>query len=97
MDQSHERAVEYIETATRLGHADAQYILGALYCNGQGFERSYEKAREWNLKAAEQGNENAIKGLQRLDKKEGEQFPRSHHSPLNVPPATGHMIHQSTN
>ena len=78
VDQSYERAAEHSEAAARQGDADAQFNLGRLYmqlyANGQGVEQS-EVAREWLMKAAEQGNESAIKGLQMLDKQEGRTTP----------------------
>merc|ERR1711865_433713 len=49
---------------------------------GQGVERSYGKAREWDLKSAEQGNENAINGLQQLDNAEGRTTPSFIPKPL---------------
>ena len=49
-----------------------------LYSNGQGVERSYEKAREWFMKSAEQGNENAIKGSKCLTNKKEEQLTLVH-------------------
>ena len=45
-----------------------QKILGILYITGQGVERSPMKARELWVKAAAQGNENAIGALEELDK-----------------------------
>ncbi|HEV2987271.1 MAG TPA: SEL1-like repeat protein [Candidatus Angelobacter sp.] len=32
------------------------YNLGAMYDNGEGVKRDYQKAREWYEKAAEAGN-----------------------------------------
>jgi len=75
VDQSYERAVEYYEAAARQGHAKAQTCLGALCANGKGVKRSFETAHEWLMKAAEQGAEEAIKGLQQLDKHEGRTTP----------------------
>ena len=76
VDQSDERAAEYYEAAAAMqGHAKAQYSLGVLYANGEGVEQSFETARTWLMKAAEQGNVNAIKGLQQLDKHEGRTTP----------------------
>ena len=66
---------ELFELAANQGDADAQYDLGCLYANGQGVEQSNEKAREWMIKAAEQGHEKAIKGLQAIDKYEGKTTP----------------------
>ena len=36
------------------GDAEAQFLLGLAYYNGEGIEESYEKAFEWWTKAAEQ-------------------------------------------
>ena len=75
VDQSYERAKEYYEAAARQGLAGAQNNLGVLYYNGDGVEQSNETASEWWMKSAEQGEENAIKSLQQLDKKEGRTTP----------------------
>ena len=37
------------------GDAQAQYYLGVLYFKGEGVPQDYVQAREWWLKAAEQG------------------------------------------
>ena len=90
MDQNYERAAEYYEAATRQGVAEAQFNLGALYAHGQGVEQSFETAREWWMKAAEQGHEKAIENLRRLlTKLKEEQHPPSYHpndAPLATPP-----------
>ena len=39
----------------RPGLANAQFILGALYFNGQGVPQDYAQAAEWSRKAADQG------------------------------------------
>ena len=75
MDQSYERAAEYYEAAARQGMPEAQHNLGLLYATGQGVEQSFESAREWMMKAAEQGDEDAINELQRLDEFEGRTTP----------------------
>ena len=75
VDQSYEKAKEYYEAAARQGDVKAQFNLGCLYCNGQGVEQSNEVARMWLMKAAEQGKEQAVKGLQLLDKAEGRTTP----------------------
>lgn len=43
--------MEWFQKAAEQGRADAQCKLGLMYKNGTGVERSYEKAREWFLKA----------------------------------------------
>lgn len=42
------------------GLARSQFILGAMYADGEGVEGSLTKALEWFQKAAEQGHEQAI-------------------------------------
>ena len=49
-------AADYLEKATRRGHADAQFLLGALYQQGKGVAADYEKAVGLYRKAAEQGH-----------------------------------------
>ena len=56
------------EKAAKKRHATAQYNLGVCYYNGTCVEQSYSKARELWTKAAAQGDEGAIKGLNYLDK-----------------------------
>lgn len=55
VEQSDEKAAEWVLKAAEQGFADAQNHLGLMYKNGTGVEQSYEKAVEWYLKAAEQG------------------------------------------
>ena len=62
--------------------AVAQFNLGVLYYEGQGVKQSFEAAREWWMKAAEQGNEDAINNLQVLDKYEGRTTPSFIPKPL---------------
>ena len=53
--------------AAEHGFACAQFYLGLMYEYGRGVEQSFEKAREWYEKAAEQEYEDAIKALDRLN------------------------------
>ena len=77
VDQSYEKAKEYYEASSSplQGHANSQSTLGFLYCSGEGVEQSFETARKWLLKAAEQGQEEAIINLQKLDEAEGRTTP----------------------
>ena len=68
VEQSYERAFEYYEQAADLGHADAQFALGLLYATGQGVTKDELKAKEWWTASAAQGDEQAIKNLQILEK-----------------------------
>ena len=51
---------EFYTLAAEQGNAMAQYNLGCMYVNGNGVNQSLAKAREWLIKAAAQGQENAI-------------------------------------
>ena len=54
-----ELALPYIKKASDGGHADAHYILGAMYQNGVGVKKNDREARRLYAKAAEQGNHKA--------------------------------------
>ena len=55
----HKEAFGYYKLAAELGNADAQYMLGLLYSNGQGVEQDQREAVKWYRKAAEQGHKSA--------------------------------------
>jgi TPR repeat protein len=46
-----------------------------MYCNGEGIEVSYERARAWWIQAAVQDQEDALQHLQKLDQIEGRTTP----------------------
>ena len=50
------KAAEWYLKAAKVGHAQAQNNLGALYVNGNGVEKNLSKAIEWYQKAADKGN-----------------------------------------
>jgi TPR repeat protein len=50
------------------GDANAQYNLGLLYDNGQGFIQDYIRAHMWWNVAASEGNENAASSRDNLAK-----------------------------
>lgn len=52
--------------AAQAGIADAQYQVAIRYYNGEGVEKSFEKAFEWFLKAAEQNHGDAQFNVGRL-------------------------------
>lgn len=61
------KALHYYLRAAHGGHAGAQYQCGRMYYEGQGINLSLKNpkvARKWLEKAAEQGEENAIKLLE---------------------------------
>ena len=52
-------AVGWFEKAAANGNAEAQYVLGAMYYEGEMIEQDYTKAIEWFEKAATNGNAEA--------------------------------------
>ena len=54
-----EKAHELLQPLAEEGNAAAQTRLGALYVNGQGVEKDFDKGLSWIMKAATQGNETA--------------------------------------
>jgi tetratricopeptide (TPR) repeat protein len=72
---SFEKAIEFYTQAATQGHASAQYNLGLKFIKGDCVDQSNELAREWWIKAAVQDQENALRGLQILDKQEGRTTP----------------------
>ena len=72
--QSDEKAKTYFKAAALQGLAVAQCHLGVEYVTSKGALNNIETARMWWMKAAEQGEESAIKHLQQLDLIEGMHF-----------------------
>lgn len=59
-DKWFRKAIGPIRTAAEEGEPDAQYLLGTTYLDGIGGEKKdLEKAKEWFLKAAKQGDTRA--------------------------------------
>ena len=54
--------------AAEQGYAPAQYNLGVMYANGEGVAKNDEQAVKWYRKAAEQGDEDAKKLLEKLER-----------------------------
>lgn len=67
-------ALQYLLKPAEEGNADAQFLVGRIYEDGelvneseyQGVTKDLDKAAEWLAKAAEQGHERARQGLERL-------------------------------
>jgi uncharacterized protein len=57
----------------KLGFAKAQYFLGAMHFNGDGVVENIKEATKWWKLAAEQGNADAQKLLDQLQKEKGKQ------------------------
>ena len=54
-----EEAIEWVEKAARLGHAQAQFLLGYMLHTGTAGYTHLSKAKEWYLLAAKQGVDEA--------------------------------------
>ena len=54
--EQYESAVQQFVMAADLGHARAQYELGACYFFGKGVEKDEKEAVKWYRRAAEQGD-----------------------------------------
>ena len=52
-------AVKWFRKAAERGDADAQFMLGTFYENGEGVPQDYAEAVKWLRKAAEQGHAEA--------------------------------------
>lgn len=59
---------EYLLKAAEQGHSGAQCVLGVCYANGEGVSKDMSEAVKWWRKAAEQGDEDAKKALNSLEK-----------------------------
>lgn len=60
----HDEAFHWYSLAAEQGYAKAQTGLGLLYSTGNGTKRDKKKSKYWMQKAAEQGDDLAIKWLQ---------------------------------
>ena len=67
-------AVKWIRKATEQGFAAAQYNLGCCYYNGEGVPKDYVEAYAWLNLAAGNGNTEATKGRDELEKKYPQQI-----------------------
>ena len=66
VSKDYEKSVYWCKKAALAGSAQGQSNFGYAYEHGVGVPQNYRKARIWYKKAAEQGNENALKALERL-------------------------------
>ena len=64
----------FLDAAQNDSHAEAQYMMGVIFENGQGRERNLTAARVWYAEAAQHGHEGANKAIERLSSKSWWQF-----------------------
>ena len=85
-DDKRANAAAHYEIAARYGHCTAQFILGCIYENGTGVERSYAEAVRWLTMAAGQGHAGAQVHLRNIrEKKLWDGVPPPKRPPLLVP------------
>ena len=58
-----DNSVEWLKKAAEQGGANAQYVLGLCYDNGEGVATDAVEAVKWYRKAAEQGDKKAQEKL----------------------------------
>ena len=58
--EDNEEAVSYYRKSAEQGNADGEFGLGSMYAIGEGVTQNFDEARKWVMKAAAQGNKNAI-------------------------------------
>jgi TPR repeat protein len=63
LEDSIRKAVRWYRKASDQGKATGQFLLGVMYCNGQGVSQDYKEAAKWFRKAAAQGNASALSYL----------------------------------
>ncbi len=66
-----EKVFRLMKHAAEGGLAASQSTLGFLYMNGYGVLPDYQKGMEWFRKAADQGNENAVRSIQKYESADG--------------------------
>ncbi len=67
-DKNLDIAVKYYTYAASRGYAPSQYVLGAMYANGEGLPRNIITAYAWMTLSANQGLDVAIEGQKQLAK-----------------------------
>jgi TPR repeat protein len=58
-EEQYTQALSLLQEAANLGHAEAHYHLGLMYCLSEGVELDYDAAMAWWLKSSEQGHAQA--------------------------------------
>ncbi len=59
-------AYNWYHKAAELGHPNAQFNLGVIYAKGRGIDKNLDEAKKWYQQAAAQGDEGAVRALEKL-------------------------------
>ena len=70
MEQDLEKAYYWYRKAAQRGYDMSMYALALCYENGRGVEQDFEEALKWYKLSAAQGNADATKALERIEKGE---------------------------
>lgn len=68
MEKADIKAVEFEKKRAEDDYGWAQYALGVRYITGKGVEKDPAQARKWLEKAAKNGETQAVKKLEELDR-----------------------------
>jgi len=66
VEQNYEKAIEWFRKAVLQDDVSSMVYLGRCYMNGWGVNIDTQKGKGYFKKAAEQGNEDAKKALERM-------------------------------
>lgn len=68
VSRNYAKALEWYRKAAEKWHPGAEYSMGWMYEYGQVVSRDYQTALSWYRKAAAQGNKDAQRGIERVEK-----------------------------
>ena len=87
--KSYARALPLCQKAAQAGHGQAQFVLGMMYAEGKGGQKSFEAAARWLGAASQQGHLAARYKLQNLENSLSEEARKKqtlsfwrHHKPM---------------
>lgn len=70
IEQDYAKAMEWYKKAAKKRDTDSMFAIAKLYEEGKGVEKNLKEAQKWMQKAANWGDENAIKWLEEHNKEE---------------------------
>ena len=70
LKRDYKKMLESIQRSAQMGYAPAQFLLGDMYEDGDEVVKDQTQAIYWYKKAAEQGNKEAQRALEKLSPKE---------------------------
>ena len=80
--KNYTEAFKELKPAAARGNKDAQYAIGYMYFYGRGVTKNKELGKQWIGKAADQGQPQAIRALEQLNKPVVKTIPLSEEPPI---------------